>query len=129
MLWFCHVRPVPSYRVLAGCRNPAGLPSIHAAQYLTELPPQEVLEQKLLDAIHLARERLARQAQESMPAPRLPEMKKAPPPAAGSEMNCRHDGFCWREKETSGCWASSTACGNWAVPRRLIEDEKDAATS
>ncbi len=37
---------------------------IHAAQYLTELPPREVLERKLHDAIRLARERLARQPQE-----------------------------------------------------------------
>jgi predicted nuclease of restriction endonuclease-like (RecB) superfamily len=33
---------------------------IRAAQYLTELPPREVLERKLHDAICLARERLAR---------------------------------------------------------------------
>lgn len=53
---------------------------IHAAQYLTELPPQEVLERKLLDAIHLARERLARQAQDQSPIPRLPT-PETPPPA------------------------------------------------
>jgi len=49
---------------------------IHAAQYLTELPPQEVLERKLLDAIHLARERLARQAQHQLPGPALPVPEK-----------------------------------------------------
>ena len=47
---------------------------------LTELPPQEVLERKLLDAIHLARERLARQAQDQLPIPRLPT-PETPPPA------------------------------------------------
>jgi predicted nuclease of restriction endonuclease-like (RecB) superfamily len=36
---------------------------IRAAQYLTELLPKEILERKLHDAIRLARERLARQAQ------------------------------------------------------------------
>jgi predicted nuclease of restriction endonuclease-like (RecB) superfamily len=51
---------------------------IHAAQYLTELPPQEVLERKLLDAIHLARERLARQSQDHSPVPQLPAPKKPP---------------------------------------------------
>jgi predicted nuclease of restriction endonuclease-like (RecB) superfamily len=51
---------------------------IHAAQYLTELPPQEVLERKLLDAIHLARERLARQTQGDLPIPRLPTPEKPP---------------------------------------------------
>jgi len=35
-------------------------------------------EPKLLDAIHLVRERLARQTQESMPAPRLPALEKPP---------------------------------------------------
>jgi predicted nuclease of restriction endonuclease-like (RecB) superfamily len=44
---------------------------IHAAQYFTELPPLELLEQKLLDAMHLARERLARQQQEEQSPPRL----------------------------------------------------------
>jgi predicted nuclease of restriction endonuclease-like (RecB) superfamily len=55
---------------------------IHAAQYLTELPPRELLEKKLHDAIRLARERLARQAQEqphppSLPAPEKPAVGKA----------------------------------------------------
>lgn len=45
---------------------------IRAAQYLTELLPKEILERKLHDAIHLARERLARQAQEERPVRRLP---------------------------------------------------------
>ncbi len=53
---------------------------IHAAQYLTELLPKELLEKKLRDAIHLARERLARQAQEQ---PRLPKLPAAEIPAAG----------------------------------------------
>jgi predicted nuclease of restriction endonuclease-like (RecB) superfamily len=53
---------------------------IHAAQYLTELPPQEVLERKLLDAIHLARERLARQTQDHLPVPQLAAPKKPPRP-------------------------------------------------
>jgi predicted nuclease of restriction endonuclease-like (RecB) superfamily len=38
---------------------------IRVAQYLTELPPQEVLERKLHDAIRLAREQLARQSESS----------------------------------------------------------------
>jgi predicted nuclease of restriction endonuclease-like (RecB) superfamily len=44
---------------------------IRVAQYLAELPPQKLLEKKLHDAILLARERLAHQAEEnpqSMPA-------------------------------------------------------------
>jgi hypothetical protein len=45
---------------------------IHAAQYLTELPPQELLERKLYDAIRLARERLARQQQEQQAPALLP---------------------------------------------------------
>ena len=53
---------------------------IRAAQYLTELPPQEVLERKLHDAIRLARERLARDAQEQPRPPSLPAPEK---PAAG----------------------------------------------
>ena len=36
---------------------------IRVAQYLTELPPQKVLERKLHDAIRLAREQLARRAE------------------------------------------------------------------
>ena len=55
---------------------------IHAAQYLPELPPQEVLERKLYDAICLARERLARQAQDQLPIPRLAASEK--PPSAKS---------------------------------------------
>jgi hypothetical protein len=56
---------------------------IRAAQYLTELPPQEVLERKLQDAIRLARERLARQAQEERPVRSLPASE--PPTAAKSK--------------------------------------------
>jgi len=37
-----------------------GESGIRAAQYLTELPPRKILERKLLDAIQLARERIAR---------------------------------------------------------------------
>ncbi len=48
---------------------------IRAAQYLTELPPQKVLERKLHDAIRLARERLARQRQEQPRPPGLPASK------------------------------------------------------
>jgi predicted nuclease of restriction endonuclease-like (RecB) superfamily len=53
---------------------------IRAAQYLTELPPQKVLERKLRDAIRLARERLARQAKEQPRASILPALEK---PTAG----------------------------------------------
>ena len=45
---------------------------IRVAEYLTELPPRELLERKLHDAIRLARERLARQRQEKLPPPSLP---------------------------------------------------------
>lgn len=55
---------------------------IHAAQYLTELPPQDLLERKLYDAICLARERLARQTQDQLPVPRLTTRDKPPPPKA-----------------------------------------------
>jgi predicted nuclease of restriction endonuclease-like (RecB) superfamily len=44
---------------------------IRVAQYLTELPPQEVLERKLRDAIRLAREQLARRAELPAVMPRL----------------------------------------------------------
>ena len=49
---------------------------IRAAQYLTELPPQKLLERKLHDAIRLARERLARQQQEQPRPPGLPAPEK-----------------------------------------------------
>jgi hypothetical protein len=42
---------------------------IRVAQYLTELPPREVLERKLHEAIRLAREQLARQTELSSIAP------------------------------------------------------------
>ena len=44
---------------------------IRVAQYLTELPPQKILERKLRDAIRLAREQLARRAELSADTPRL----------------------------------------------------------
>jgi predicted nuclease of restriction endonuclease-like (RecB) superfamily len=44
---------------------------IRVAEYLTELPPQEVLERKLRDAIRLAREQLARRAELPAAMPRL----------------------------------------------------------
>ncbi|NUQ63141.1 MAG: DUF1016 domain-containing protein [Pirellulales bacterium] len=49
---------------------------IRAAQYLTELPPQDVLERKLHDAIRLARERLARQQEEESAVPALSAPEK-----------------------------------------------------
>jgi predicted nuclease of restriction endonuclease-like (RecB) superfamily len=49
---------------------------IRAAQYFTELPPQEVLEKKLREAVYLARERLARQTQEQHDQPKLPAPRK-----------------------------------------------------
>jgi predicted nuclease of restriction endonuclease-like (RecB) superfamily len=49
---------------------------IRVAQYLTEPPPQELLERKLHDMIRLARERLARQAPHQLPDPALPTPKK-----------------------------------------------------
>lgn len=39
---------------------------IHVAQYLTELPPRELLEQKLHQSIQIARERLARAEQQRL---------------------------------------------------------------
>jgi hypothetical protein len=52
---------------------------IRVAQYLTELPPQELLERKLHEMIRLARERLARQAQDQLPGPALPAPEKPSP--------------------------------------------------
>jgi hypothetical protein len=46
------------------------------AEYLTELPPRELLERKLHDAILLAREQLARQAALAEASPQL----EPPPP-------------------------------------------------
>jgi predicted nuclease of restriction endonuclease-like (RecB) superfamily len=57
-----------------------GESGIRAAQYLTELPPPELLEKKLHDSIRLARQRLAAQAQNPSPTPKLP----APKPKQGS---------------------------------------------
>ncbi len=51
---------------------------IRVAQYLTELPPQEVLERKLHDAIRLAREQLARRAELPAVVPRLEPPSKSP---------------------------------------------------
>ncbi len=45
---------------------------IRTAQYLTEFPSQEILEKKLRDSIRLARQRLAVQAQDQPPSPKLP---------------------------------------------------------
>jgi predicted nuclease of restriction endonuclease-like (RecB) superfamily len=64
-----------------------GESGIHAAQYLTELPPREVLEKKLYDAIRLARERLARQAQEQPRPPSLPAPEKRAAGKAKSRKN------------------------------------------
>lgn len=53
---------------------------IRVAQYLTELPPRQLLEKKLHDAIRLARERLAIAATESAgeTAPKSRKIKKKP---------------------------------------------------
>ena len=58
---------------------------IRVAQYLTELPPQAVLERKLHDAIRLAREQLARRAESpqdegglTLDKPRLSRSRKPP---------------------------------------------------
>lgn len=50
---------------------------IRVAQYLTELPPQEVLERKLHDAIRLAREQLARRTDLPEAVARLESSGKA----------------------------------------------------
>jgi predicted nuclease of restriction endonuclease-like (RecB) superfamily len=49
---------------------------IRAAQYLTELPPREILERKLHDAIYLAREQLARQTTDQPVPAQIPTAKK-----------------------------------------------------
>jgi predicted nuclease of restriction endonuclease-like (RecB) superfamily len=49
---------------------------IRVAQYLTELPPQKLLERKLRDAIRLAREQLARKPESSVDSPRLLSLSK-----------------------------------------------------
>jgi hypothetical protein len=59
---------------------------IRVAEYLTELPPRAMLQRKLHDAIRLARERLARQAQEQASSPNLPTTQK---PAAGKQRRRR----------------------------------------
>ena len=53
---------------------------IRVAEYLTELPPREMLEQKLHDAIRLAREQLARQVEvpETRPQPEPPPKSPRP---------------------------------------------------
>lgn len=51
---------------------------IRVAEYLTELPPQELLQQKLHEAIRLAREQLARRADLQKPTPRLQPPSKVP---------------------------------------------------
>ncbi len=52
---------------------------IRVAQYLSELPPQKLLEKKLHDAIRLARERFAEQPEDhpplALPAPSPPKIK------------------------------------------------------
>jgi hypothetical protein len=48
------------------------------AEYLTELPPREVLERKLHDAILLAREQLARQSEAAEGTPQIEPPSKAP---------------------------------------------------
>ncbi|WP_165252067.1 PDDEXK nuclease domain-containing protein [Paludisphaera soli] len=55
---------------------------IRVAQYLTELPPRELLEKKLRDSIRLAREHLAAERREPTPDP---EPKTPPPPAAAAK--------------------------------------------
>lgn len=52
---------------------------IRVAEYLTELPPQEMLERKLHDTIRLARERLARQAEAPEAGPQAEPPSKSPP--------------------------------------------------
>lgn len=51
---------------------------IRVAEYLTELPPREVLERKLHDAIRLAREQLARQAEVAEELPQIEPPTETP---------------------------------------------------
>ncbi|MGA2257428.1 MAG: hypothetical protein ABSG53_22445 [Thermoguttaceae bacterium] len=50
---------------------------IRVAEYLTELPPREMLERKLHDAILLAREQLARQAEAADATPQFEPPSKS----------------------------------------------------
>ena len=50
---------------------------IRVAEYLTELPSREMLERKLHDAILLAREQLARQAEAADAAPQIEPPSKS----------------------------------------------------
>ena len=67
---------------------------IRVAQYLAELPPQEVLERKLHDAIRLAREQLARRAELPAAAPRLEPPSKKPENRRRSPRDNSSFGFC-----------------------------------
>lgn len=51
---------------------------IRVAEYLTDLPPREVLERKLHHAIQLAREQLARQSELPEAAPQLEPPSTSP---------------------------------------------------
>ena len=53
---------------------------IRVAEYLTELPPQELLQRKLHDAILLAREQLARQADAADATPQIEPSRKGSRP-------------------------------------------------
>jgi predicted nuclease of restriction endonuclease-like (RecB) superfamily len=53
---------------------------IRVAEYLTELPPREMLQRKLHDAIILAREQLARQAEAAEGLPPIELPRKSPRP-------------------------------------------------
>ena len=67
---------------------------IRVAQYLTELPPQEVLERKLHDAIRLAREQLARRADLPVAVSRLEPPSRSPRKASGARQRIvRHSDF------------------------------------
>ncbi len=52
---------------------------IHVAEYLTELPPRELLEQRLHEAILRARLRLTERPESDIPAPPVPAGKKKGP--------------------------------------------------
>ncbi len=57
---------------------------IRVAEFLTELPPREMLQRKLHDAIRLAREQLARQAEATDDTPLIE------PPSKSAKQRRKH---------------------------------------
>ena len=66
-------RNVPVLRVEVLELEPRG---IHVAEYLTELPPRELLEQRLHEAVIRARRQIEQQRAEEAPAKPAPARRK-----------------------------------------------------